>query len=120
SAQALSDGLCIRDFRPDQPERVHKRQPSKFLPLLTKIPELKFTGVLLPKPDRLIADDQTCARYSCLLRNTTGQTRVQSKLGEKATQKVDRSFRCRIKLDFFDLRELSAVRDYYTVNRAVG
>ena len=44
----------------------------------------------------------------------------QSKLREKTTQQIDRSFRCRIKFDFLDVRELATVRDYYTVNRAVG
>ena len=44
----------------------------------------------------------------------------QSKLCEKTTQQIDRSFRCRIKFDFLDVRELATVRDYYTVNRAVG
>ena len=49
-----------------------------------------------------------------------GQTRRQSKLCEKTTQQIDRSFRCRIKFDFLDVRELATVRDYYAVNRAVG
>ena len=44
----------------------------------------------------------------------------QSKLCEKTTQQIDRSFRCRIKFDFLDVRELATVRDYYAVNRAVG
>src|SRR5215831_3774050 len=108
------------DFGPDQPERVNKRKPGKFLPLFTKIPELKCIGVILPKPNRLVAYDETRARKSCVPRNTTGgQTRGQSKLREKTTQEIRRSFRCRIKFDFLDVREFTTVRHYYTVNRAI-
>ena len=46
--------------------------------------------------------------------------RGQSKLGEETTQEIDRSFSCRIKFDLLDIRKLATVRDYYTVNRAVG
>ena len=45
---------------------------------------------------------------------------AQSKLREKTTQEIDRSFRCRIKFNFLDVRELAAVRDHHTVNRAIG
>ena len=63
----MSDGLCIWDLGPDQPERVNKRKPGKFLPLLTKIPELKCIGVVLPEANRLIADDE--ARAEVILRS---------------------------------------------------
>ena len=73
--------------------------------------------------------DASCLRYSrrdarlpdrqdaCA---TFYQTRRQSKLSEKTTQEIDRSYRCGVKFDFLDVRELATVRDYYAVNRAVG
>ena len=48
------------------------------------------------------------------------QTRGQSKFREKTAQEIGRSFRRRIKFDLLDVRELATVRDYYTVNGAVG
>ena len=66
-AQALGDGLYIRDFGPDQPERVNKRKPCNFLPLPTKIPKLKCIGVALPEPNRLVADNE--ARRATTLRS---------------------------------------------------
>jgi hypothetical protein len=68
----------------------------------------------------LITDDETRVSQFGALRSPAGQTRGQSELDEKTTQKVDRSFRCRIKFDFLDIRERAAVCDYYTVNRSVG
>ena len=76
--------------------------------------------MVVPEANCLIADDETRARWSCALRSAAGQARRQSKFREKTTQEIDRSFRRRIKFDFLDVRELATVRDYYTVNRAVG
>jgi len=56
SAEMVCDSLCVRDFRTNQPKRVDKWEPGKFLPLLAEIPELKFTGVLLPEANGLITD----------------------------------------------------------------
>ena len=115
----MSDGFRIGDFWSDQPERVNKRKAGKFLPLLTKIPELICIGVVLPESNRLVADDETSARQSCTLRITAGQPSGQSELRQKTAQQIRRRFGCRIKFDLLDVGERAAVRDYYAVNRAV-
>ena len=45
---------------------------------------------------------------------------AQRELREKTTQQIRGSFGCGIKFDFLDVRELATVRDYYTINRALG
>jgi len=38
----------------------------------------------------------------------------------QAAQEIDRSLRCRVELDFFDLGNVAAMRDDDAVNRSVG
>ena len=56
--QAVSNISCIGNFRPNEPERVNERKTNKPGPLFAQVPKTKFVCVLLPKPDRLIADEQ--------------------------------------------------------------
>src|SRR5262249_16637555 len=131
SAQAIRDRFRIRDFGANEPERVNKRKIDKLLPLLAEVPKLKFTRVTFAKANGVIANKQLCAMGRpqtaanstlavCARRNAADQTRRQLELGEKTTQEIDRSLRCRIELDLFDLGEVPLVRDNDAVNRAVG
>src|SRR5262249_33378053 len=113
------DGFRIGDFGSDQPKRENKWKSGKFVPLLTKIPELICIGVVLSESNRLVADDEASASQSCTLRITAGQPRGQSELRQKTTQQIRPSFGCRIKFDLLDVGDRAAVRDYYAVNRAV-
>ena len=48
------------------------------------------------------------------------QLRIHSKLCEKAAQQVDAGLRSRIELNFLNIREFAAVREYDAINRAIG
>jgi len=56
--QAVGNVFCIGNFRPDEPERVNERKANEPVPLFAQVPKTKFVCVLLPKPDRLIPDEQ--------------------------------------------------------------
>src|SRR5438094_214653 len=55
-AQAVRDLFCNHDFRSNQPECVNEWKAGESLPLLTEIPKLHFTCVILAKANRLITD----------------------------------------------------------------
>src|SRR5262249_49098695 len=148
SAKAVCELLCIGDFRTNQAEGVNKWKTDEFLPFLAEVPELKFTYMLLPEANGLIADEKlratrqlehrhvACVPSGDVLRclQSSGlqtrsahrlkvygpnQARFQASLGEQAAQETQRSLRCGIEFYFLDLGNLVTMCDYDTVNGAV-
>src|SRR5436190_4364059 len=103
-AERVGDRFGRLNFRPDEPERVNKRQPGPLLPFLTEIPKLKRALGFITKTNRLIADIKFReARRKRALHEPRAKNKLRREphLGEQTAQQIDPGLRRRIDLDLF-------------------